>query len=157
MLESLQKTVGEFIIRIGTVITVLSATLFIANNFSFTAYLGEGGEDGSILAFFAKKTAFLFYPIGIKDWRFSAAIFTGIFAKEGIASSLSLLLPTGFSLSARQAIAVVAFCYLYTPCLTALSAIKARVGLKATVVSATFQFLVALAACYATYFALFFV
>ena len=157
VLKSLLKTAEEFIIRIGTVITLLSVALFIASNFSFSGYLGKGCEENSVLAFFAKKITFLFFPVGITDWRFSAAIISGIFAKEGVASTLAVLLPPSFALTVRQGIAVTVFCYLYTPCLTALAAIRARAGTKLTVLSAVWQFAVALSACYSVYYILFFV
>lgn len=108
--------------------------------------------DESLLAAIGKYAAFAFKPMGITDWRYSVAILSGVFAKEGIASALALLFPSGLNLGVAQAAGLTAFTYAYTPCVTALSAMRKRIGFLSTAVSAVLQFAVALILAYAAYF-----
>ena len=144
LLKSLQKTLSSFIIKLGSVVLLVSVAFFVLRSVSpDLRFVAADEADESILAYIGKAFSFLLYPSGIKDWRFSAALISGIFAKESVASTLFLLFPQGINLTAAQGASLVAFTYLYTPCITALFAMKKAVGLKKTALSAALQLLYA--------------
>lgn len=153
LLKSLQKTAIQFIIKLAGIVLILSSTLWILKNVStdFKFLNGEGIEY-SLLALIGKPLRFLFYPIGITDWRFSVAMLSGVFAKEGVASTLAVLFVEGVNLTFGQGLALTFFCYAYTPCVTALCMIKQKIGLKFTVICAVYQLIVGLFACYGIYY-----
>lgn len=144
MLKSLRKTIKQFIIRLGSMIVALSVALWLLTNFSVRGEFLPDREIGkSILAAAGGKLSFLFRPIGLDDWRFGAAFFSGLFAKEGVVAAFVSLFPEGLSLSASQGAALLVFTWLYTPCFTALFAMKEKIGYVRTAVSAVGQFLIA--------------
>ena len=150
--KSLLKTLKEFIIRLSTVVFCVSLAVWLGMSVSVKLELLTPEQaDRSILASLGKLFAVFFSPLGF-DWRLPAALFSGIFAKESVVSSLGLLFPEWLSISAAQCLALIAFCYVYTPCLTALSAIKKVSGIKRAVFVAAYQLLAAFAAMYAVYF-----
>lgn len=154
LLKSLLKTLGEFIIRLGSVIVAVCAALWLLKHFSLSGYIADGEEKSSLLYLSGEKLSFLFRPMGITQAEFAVAALVGIFAKEGVAATLALSVGGGFSLGFPQAVAATAFCWLYTPCLTALSAMKKKVGFRLTVLSAVWQLAVALIVSYSAYFIL---
>ena len=139
-LKSLLKTLTSFIIKLGSVVLLVSVAFYVLRSVSpDMRYVG----DESLLAYAGKALSFLLYPLGIKDWRFPAALIGGIFAKESVASTLFLLFPAGINLTTAQGVGLVAFTYLYTPCVTALFAMKKAIGIKKTALSAALQLLYA--------------
>ena len=152
-LNNLLKTLKQFIIKLGTVILIASVTAYILRSVSLgLEFLPADRMDESCLAKLSGLFSFMFKPMGISDWRYSAAMLSGLFAKEGIASCLALLFPDGLTLNLAQAAGIIAFSYCYTPCVTALSAMKRRLGTKTMLVAAVVQFAVALAFSYVVYF-----
>lgn len=152
-LKNLLKNLKQFIIKLGTVILTASVAAYILRSVSVgLEFLHQDRMDESLLAAIGKYAAFAFKPMGITDWRYSVAILSGVFAKEGIASALALLFPSGLNLGVAQAAGLTAFTYAYTPCVTALSAMRKRIGFLSTAVSAVLQFAVALILAYAAYF-----
>lgn len=89
----------------------------------------------SILALISGVIAPIFAPLGFGDWRISTALITGFMAKEGVVSTLSVLIPTEgelFSLlTVESAISLLVFCLLYTPCVAAIASIRRELGSKA--------------------------
>lgn len=152
LLKSLQKTAIGFIIKIGTVILLTSAFVWILKSTSIDfEFLEENQIERSVLAFLGKKISFVFYPIGLTDWRFSVAMLSGVFAKEGIASTLAVLFPNGIFISFSQKLALIVFCYAYTPCVTALAVLSKKVGVKWTVFCAIYQLIAGLLLSYLTF------
>ena len=152
VLKSLRNTVKQFIIRLGTLIVVLSVALWLLSSFSVHGeFLPEGETGGSLLARAGGALSFFFRPFGLDDWRYGVAFLSGIFAKEGVLSSFVSLFPEGLAVTRAQGIALIVFLYLYTPCLTALAAIRQKVGFRAAVCSAFFQLAFAFVAAFAVY------
>ena len=152
LFKSLQNTLKSFIIKLGTVIVLLSATVYILKSVSPDLRFLTGNEiSDSLLAYAGKAFAVLLKPVGISDWRFGAAIGSGIFAKEGIAATLAALFPGGITLNAAQGLGLIAFTYAYTPCLTALAALKTQLGLKTAILLAVYQLLFAVVFSHAIY------
>lgn len=152
LLKSLQNTLKSFIIKLGTVIVILSATVYILKSVSpDLRFLTGEKTDESLLAFIGKAFAVPLKSVGISDWRFGAAIGSGIFAKEGIAATLAALFPEGITLNAAQGLGLIAFTYAYTPCITALAALKTQLGLKSAIFLAAYQLLFAVVFSHAIY------
>ena len=151
-LKSLLKTLTSFIIKLGSVVLLVSVAFYVLRSVSpDMRYVGADRADESLLAYAGKALSFLLYPLGIKDWRFPAALIGGIFAKESVASTLFLLFPAGINLTTAQGVGLVAFTYLYTPCVTALFAMKKAIGIKKTALSAALQLLYAVAISHLIY------
>lgn len=150
--KSLLKNFKEFIIKLSTVVFAVSLAVWLAMSVSPDLKLLAPNENSSsVLAAFGKLLAPVFKPLGL-DWRIAAALFSGIFAKESIVSSLALLYPEGLNLSIARGLALTAFCYFYTPCITALSAFSKTIGKKYALLAALFQLLLAIAAMYIVFY-----
>ncbi len=150
--KSLLKTLKEFIIKLSTVVFTVTLAMWLAVSVSPSLeLLAQSEADKSILAGIGNVLVFAFEKAEF-DWRMPSALLTGIFAKESVVSSLSLLYPEGLDLSASQGLFLTAFCYLYTPCLTALSAMKKSIGAKYAIFAAVYQLALAFATAYAVYF-----
>ena len=104
----------------------------------------------SLLAYLGEGLKYLFYPMGITDWRFAVGAVTGLFAKESVLSTLLVLCPEGIvaALTADQALCYAVFCALYTPCFAALAALRREIGLKYALWTAFGQTAFAFAAAY---------
>ena len=150
--KSLLKNFKEFIIKLSTVVFAVSLAVWLAMSVSPDLKLLAPNENSSsVLAAFGKLLAPVFKPLGL-DWRIAAALFSGIFAKESIVSSLALLYPEGLNLSIARGLALTAFCYFYTPCITALSAFSKTIGKKYALLAALYQLLLAIAAMYIVFY-----
>ena len=142
--KALQNTLKSFIIKLGTVIILLSVTVYILRSVSpRLEYLPRERAEESLLSYAGKFFAVFLRPIGITDWRYGVAIGSGIFAKESVAATLATLFPDGISLNVAQASGLIAFTYAYTPCLTALAAIKSKTGFLSAALTAVYQLLFA--------------
>jgi ferrous iron transport protein B len=152
--KSLLKTLGRFIIKLGTVVMLSSVAFYILGAVSpDLRFLRIDEADDSVLAVIGRALSFLLLPIGIKDWRYTAAIVGGVFAKESVVSTLAKLFPHGLMLGAASGVGFVVFVYLYTPCVTALAAIRRRAGLKRMLLTAFGQLLYAVVFSHFAYLA----
>lgn len=154
LLKTLLYYAKQFIIKVGTSITLVITLLWVLKSFSFTfSYVGENIEK-SILFSLGKGLRFLLYPMGITDWRLSVAVISGLFAKEAVLSTVDLLFSLGLSgvLNASQALSFLIFLCLYTPCFSTLIAVKKELGFKKAVILGISTFAVALVFGYITYF-----
>jgi len=129
------ERVRDFLTRAGTVILAMSIVLWFLQNFSLRLQMVEA-IDQSILASLGGLIAPLFAPAGFGFWQAAVALLTGLIAKEAVVSSMSLFY--GFSLTdyaaagtlmaatftPPAALAFIAFCALYTPCVAAVSTIR---------------------------------
>lgn len=154
LLKVLLYYLKQFIMRVGGVIMLVMISLWFTKSFSFTMEYVGLNVDRSILASLGKALKYLFYPMGVTDWRLGVSVISGLFAKEAIVGTLEILCPEGIAalMTPAQGLAFMVFCALYTPCLSALAAMKKEIGLKATAVSAAFTFVFALVSGYLTYF-----
>jgi len=129
------ERVRDFLTRAGTVILAMSIVLWFLQNFDLTFRMVESTEN-SILAMIGSWIAPVFAPAGFGFWQAAVALLTGLIAKEAVVSSMSLFY--GFSLtdyaaagtimaatfSPAAALAFIAFCALYTPCIAAIATIR---------------------------------
>ncbi len=92
----------------------------------------------SALASIGRLLAPIFLPLGFGTWQASTSLLAGLMAKEGILSSLSILLkaPTEAALQAAlaklftplQAVSYLVFILLYTTCVGAFAAARRELG-----------------------------
>lgn len=141
LLKALQKFTKEFIIKIGSIIVLLSAFIWLLNNLTPAFEFAYGKSQQSILAFIAGKIAFLFKPIGLNDYKIVTALISGLFAKEGVVSTM-ILLNVG-SLTLLQASALLLYIFIYPPCLNAMATIWAKAGKKNALMVVIVQLLLA--------------
>ncbi len=129
-LKSLLKSAKQFIIKISTIVFLISITVHLLNSVTVDFRFSNGNYQNTLLYYLGNSLSFLLYPIGIKNGKISTALLAGIFAKEGIASVLISLFPNGLDFSPYSLIALAVFIYTYSPCITALGACVKEVGFK---------------------------
>ena len=120
--------------------------------------------DRSILASIGGALAPVFAPAGFGFWQAAVALLTGLIAKEAVVSSMSLFY--GFSLTdyaaagalmavtftPAAALAFIAFCALYTPCVAAVATIRREMNSRRwTAVCLAWQIIVAYVVSVAVY------
>ncbi len=129
------ERVRDFLTRAGTIIAVMSVAVWFLQSFGPDLRMVEDTAD-SILALVGGFIAPIFAPMGFGAWQAAVALLTGLIAKEAVVSSMSLFY--GFSLtdyasagavmaatfSPAAALAFLAFCALYTPCVAAIATIR---------------------------------
>ncbi len=120
----------SFIIKVSGVILAFCVISWLLSHFSFSFEYVEA--DGSMLAAISRALTFLFYPMGITDWRLAYAALCGFIAKENVAATVGMLMPLGTGLDLASAVAMCAFILLCPACVSAFSASCKEAGLKFT-------------------------
>lgn len=145
--KALLNFIKSFIIRVGTVITLVTAFLWLLRSVSpDLRFLPPENAERSLLVFFAEKMQVIFYPAGVKNWRFAVAALAGLFAKENVLSVL-MLLGVGEA-TAAELFAFMLFYAFYPPCISALIAVLKQAGVKCFLHVLCFHTFLALAAFY---------
>ena len=157
------ERVRDFLTRVGTIIAAMSVLVWFLQNFGMDLRMVPDTAD-SILAKFGNFIAPVFAPMGFGVWQAAVALLTGLIAKEAVVSSMSLFY--GFSLTdyagagaimsatftPAAALAFLAFCALYTPCVAAISTIRREMGSgKWTALTLGWQLMVAWLVSFAVY------
>lgn len=142
----------DFIKKAFTVVLLASIIIWFLRTFGVGLEPVDDIGD-SLLAALGKAAAPLFEPLGFGDWRASSALISGLFAKETIISTLTVLgisgqitdlagsasvytfaSPGGVSallsefFTPLSAFCFMSFCLLYIPCLPAFAAIRHQIG-----------------------------
>ena len=83
-----------FIQKAGLMILVLVVIMSIFGNIGLDGKFGQNRQSDSLLAGFGKLITPIFQPIGIEkdNWEASVGLVTGLFAKEAVIGTLSVLL-----------------------------------------------------------------
>ena len=113
---------------------ILIATIIIWFLQSFDTHLNMvANQEDSILAMIANFIAPIFAPAGLGDWRLCVSLISGFMAKESVVSVLNVLY-AGVGISAvmnsLQAVSILIFSLLYTPCVAAIASIRRELGHK---------------------------
>lgn len=140
-IKATTKYLKGFILKIITVIFIISITLFLLKSVSIDFKFNTNGYENSFLYYASVLLKFLFYPFNVDSWEVSAMMICGLFAKEGVATAILQLFPNGITIPTSSLIALAVFFYVYTPCVTALSVIKTSFNFKFMVKFAILQFL----------------
>ncbi len=121
----------DFLERAFTIIFVATIVVWFLQSFDLHFNMvSDAGE--SMLAMAAGAIAPIFAPLGFGDWRISTALITGFMAKESVVSTLNVLFGSTAemlsAISTAEALSLLVFCLLYTPCVAAVSAVKRELG-----------------------------
>lgn len=145
--------IKDFLERAGGVIFVATVLIWFLQSFTFGLKYAENSSQ-SILASLGGLIAPVFKICGFGDWKSSVSLLTGIFAKESIVSTMTVLYGLETSslsgnfltsqFSAISAFSFMVFVLLYTPCVAAISVIHREFkSLKLTLISIAYQIFVA--------------
>ena len=76
------------------------------------------------------RSAPVFKPVGLGDWRIVTALISGFMAKESVVATMNVLFAGGVAaaLTSLTAASMLVFSLLYTPCVAAVAAIKRELG-----------------------------
>lgn len=151
VLRKVLRRTGEFLSRACSVILLSSVVVWIIGRFTWTGAWAASTQE-SILGSIAGAIAPIFAPLGFGSVAVTAALLTGLLAKESIISTLAVLAGQGSiraALSASlptpaAALALMTFVLLYPPCAAAsASIIKGLKSRKLAVLMVTGQCLLA--------------
>ncbi len=171
VLQDSTRVAMEFLLKVGTLILFFSSALWLLQNFSLSFdYLQGSNYEKSILYAISSRLAFIFKPIGLGSAGIVASLILGIVAKELIVVGLAmingadgLILGLGQSLvdpsslicfSSVTSVVFLVFILLYSPCISALGAIKNEFGRKTAIFVFAFQFVVSYVVSFFVYRAL---
>lgn len=111
---------------------ILIATVIIWFLQSFDAHLNfVVNQEDSMLAAVASFIAPVFAPAGLGDWRLCVSLISGFMAKESVVSALYVLysgIGIASVMTGLQAVSILIFSLLYTPCVAAIAAIRRELG-----------------------------
>jgi len=123
----------DFLQRAFTVIFIATIVIWFLQNFDLHIRMTDNSQN-SILAVIAGFIAPVFAPIGFGDWRICTSLIAGFMAKESVVSTLSVLFGSTANLTSLlspvDAVSLLVFCLLYTPCVAAISSVKRELGGK---------------------------
>lgn len=151
VLRKVLRRTGEFLSRACSVILLSSMVVWLIGRFTWTGAWAASTQE-SILGSIAGAIAPIFAPLGFGSVAVTAALLTGLLAKESIISTLAVLAGQGSiraALSASlptpaAALALMTFVLLYPPCAAAsASIIKGLKSRKLAVLMVTGQWLLA--------------
>ena len=151
VLRKVLRRTGEFLSRACSVILLSSVVVWLIGRFTWTGAWAASTQE-SILGSIAGAIAPIFAPLGFGSVAVTAALLTGLLAKESIISTLAVLAGQGSiraALSASlptpaTALALMTFVLLYPPCAAAsASIIKGLKSRKLAVLMVTGQCLLA--------------
>lgn len=151
VLRKVLRRTGEFLSRACSVILLSSVVVWLIGRFTWTGAWAASTQE-SILGSIAGAIAPIFAPLGFGSVAVTAALLTGLLAKESIISTLAVLAGQGSiraALSASlptpaAALALMTFVLLYPPCAAAsASIIKGLKSRKLAVLVVTGQCLLA--------------
>lgn len=151
VLRKVLRRTGEFLSRACSVILLSSVVVWLIGRFTWTGAWAASTQE-SILGSIAGAIAPIFAPLGFGNVAVTAALLTGLLAKESIISTLAVLAGQGSiraALSASlptpaAALALMTFVLLYPPCAAAsASIIKGLKSRKLAVLMITGQCLLA--------------
>lgn len=154
----------EIITRIGSLLIVFNALIWIIQNCNFSLMLVDNIED-SILSKLGKFLAPIFIPLGFGNYAIVASLICGILAKEVIVSTIAMYngVSTANLIQSIQnqmclinfnpisAISFLVFSLLYMPCISTISILITQIGKKWTRIALLIQFLLSYAVTFMIY------
>ncbi|MFJ1865374.1 ferrous iron transport protein B [Streptomyces sp. NPDC088097] len=156
-----RRRLVAFLRTAGGIIVATAAGVWLL--IAIPAGTGAGGfgdtpVEGSVFGTVTRATAPVFAPAGFGDWHATAALGTGLIAKEGVVSTLAQTyaadeegdprlassLHATFAESSgghprAAALAFLVFVLAYTPCMAALAAQRAEIGTRLTLIGLGIQ------------------
>ncbi|MCX5409028.1 ferrous iron transport protein B [Streptomyces sp. NBC_00335] len=148
-LAAFLRTAGGIIVATAAAVWLLMAIPAAAGHGGF----GKVDVEQSVFGTVTRATAPLVAPAGFGDWHATAALGTGLIAKEGVISTLAQTysaeedgdpkLPASLHATFEEssgghqeaaALAFLVFVLAYTPCFATLAAQRAEIGTRLTVI-----------------------
>ncbi len=128
--------VKDYLTKAGTTIFIASIIVWFVLNLGPHGFVTEA--SGSFAALAAKFIAPVLKPCGLNMWEIVVALFAGISAKEVVVTSFTVLFSNNLegagllesikavypSFTSANALYLMVFCLLYTPCLATIATIK---------------------------------
>lgn len=137
----------DFLGKAGTLIFAMSVLIWGLSNFNFSGAVCEVNE--SMLASIGSRISIIFKPLGFGSWQSSVSLLSGLMAKETVISSMQVIFKGNLNtvlvkyFNILTAYSFMSFVLLYTPCISTVGTMKKEYGIKFTVISIIFQFVVA--------------
>lgn len=150
VIKKLYFQVKSFIIKVTGVVFAFCIVSWLLSHLNFT--VGFCQPEESILGSLSRLICYLFYPMGIRDWRLAYAALTGFAAKENIAATVAMLFPEGLNIGLAPSMSLCVFFLLCPACISAFAASVKEVGVKRTLIYNGIQLTAAFSAAYLTYF-----
>lgn len=130
---------GDFLRRAAGTVFLSSGVVWLLSALTPTLRLTDDPEL-SLLAAAAGLLTPLLRPLGLRDWRLTAALLAGICAKEGAVATLGVLTPGSGALTARlaaclspaSAVSFGVFYSMYLPCAATIAAMRRESGAART-------------------------
>lgn len=156
---SVYNRVRDFLIKAGTVIAICSVVIWFIKSFT-PAFRYTVNPDESITASIGKCILPFLKPIGVSDGGQAVALFSGLFAREAIVSSLEILYNSGSTalsdvFSRASAYSYCVFSLLFIPCCASvITAIRELKSAKIVILMLSVHFFTAYFVSAASYFIL---
>ena len=131
VIRLLWEKAKDFLQRAFSIILIATIAVWFLKTFDFRFDIAADSGD-SILAHIAGVIAPLFRPLGLGDWRICTSLITGFAAKESVVSVMEVLYTEGVAaaMTSLQALSMLVFSLLYTPCVAATASIRRELGGK---------------------------
>ncbi|KZL91170.1 ferrous iron transport protein B [Clostridium magnum] len=142
MIHTWDKGKG-FLKKAGTIIFSVSVIVWFLSNFNFS---GMTEMNNSILASIGKLISPIFQPLGFGSWENSVSLLTGLMAKEVVLGTMGVIYGGDLNVTLLNhftpisAYAFLVFVLLYTPCISAVAAMKKEYGNNMAIFSVLYQF-----------------
>lgn len=150
---SVKSKTKDFLFKAGTVLIITSVIIWFVSNFNTEFKLSENDAD-TISSFLGQKLLFIFRPLGLCDWKQTVSLISGVFAREGIVSSLNILYKNNIAdaFSKASALSFCLFTLLFPPCIASLiTALKELKNNKLFIKIIAFQAVLAYIICILVY------
>ena len=137
----------DFLQRAFSIILIATIVIWFLQSFDPHLNMVADSQD-SILAAIAGVIVPVMIPAGLGDWKICTALIGGFMAKESIVSSLGILYSGNVTaaMTGLNAMCLLIFALLYTPCVAAISSTKRELGWKWAAGMVVWQCLIAWAA-----------
>ena len=136
----LWEKAGDFIHRAFSVILIATVCVWFLQSFDFKFNpVADSGD--SMMAGIAGLIAPLLKPIGLGDWRICVSFISGFMAKESVVSTIEILFAGGITsaITSAQAVSIMVFSLIYTPCVAAIASVRRELGTKWAVLLCLWQ------------------
>ena len=127
--RAMKNKVAAFTLRAGGTVMLASAAMSVLSSLDLSLAVTEDASR-SLMAEAGRVLSPVFSPLGFGDWRICSALVAGVFAKETIVASLSVLgADIGALLDIPSAVAMAVFSMTYLPCAATMATVKKQEGL----------------------------
>lgn len=149
-LKNLMKNTWDkgkgFLKKAGTIIFAMSVIIWFLSNFNLS---GMTEMENSLLAYIGGIIAPIFKPMGFGTWQNSAALLTGLMAKEVVVSTMGVVYGADLHsillghFTPIAAYSYLVFILLYTPCISVIAVMRKEFGNGMMALSVTYQLFLA--------------